>query len=223
MGAASTASSGFGSRIVGIGEWQHMPKFPRLKKKYLSHLKMQKERATTLFSIRNAAEKMQKELAFTTHCEKEHLSFQSFKIPLGMLKKRSKKPISRMKRSYTVDFAAAQAEDSPVPQQIPQDSSKERLTPTDEEEDLESQNFHEEDVGVPVRRSSNHLVTAIIESSPREQREAGASEAGSCSSEIVPRINSSNIIKRDNINEQVGRYLEEFLRDAPKIQTFFAG
>ena len=138
-----------------------------------------------------------------------------------MLKKRSKKPISRMKRSYTVDFAAAQAEDSPVPQQIPQDSSKERLTPTDEEEDLESQNFHEEDVGVPVRRSSNHLVTAIIESSPREQREAGASEAGSCSSEIVPRINSSNIIKRDNINEQVSRYLEEFLLDAPKNPNFF--
>ena len=200
-----------------------MLKFPRLKKKYLSHLKMQKERATTLFSIRNAAEKMQKELAFTTHCEKEHLSFQSFKIPLGMLKKRSKKPISRMKRSYTVDFAAAQAEDSPVPQQIPQDSSKERLTPTDEEEDLESQNFHEEDVGVPVRRSSNHLVTAIIESSPREQREAGASEAGSCSSEIVPRINSSNIIKRDNINEQVSRYLEEFLLEPPNSKRFFAG
>ena len=164
---------------------------------------------------------MQKELAFTTHCEKEHLSFQSFKIPLGMLKKRSKKPISRMKRSYTVDFAAAQAEDSPVPQQIPQDSSKERLTPTDEEEDLESQNFHQEDVGVPVRRSSNHLVTAIIESSPREQREGAgvASEAGSCSSEIVPRINSSNIIKRDNINEQVSRYLKEILDPSPKISA----
>ena len=32
----------------------------------------------------------------------------------ALLKKRtSKKPISKMKRSYTVDFAAAQAEDSP--------------------------------------------------------------------------------------------------------------
>ena len=28
-------------------------------------------------------------------------------------KRKSKKPISRMKRSYTVDFAAAQADDSP--------------------------------------------------------------------------------------------------------------
>ena len=112
-----------------------------------------------------------------------------------------------MKRSYTVDFAAAQAEDSPKQQSK---SSKERLlTPTDEEEDLES--YGElEDVGVPVRRSSNHLVTAIIESSPhtREQRGEEASvatseEVASCSSEIVPRMSSGSLIKRDNINEQV--------------------
>ena len=126
-----------------------------------------------------------------------------------MLKKRSKKPISRMKRSYTVDFAAAQAEDSPVPQQQSKSSKERLLTPTDEEEDLES--YGElEDVGVPVRRSSNHLVTAIIESSPhtREQRGEEASvatseEVASCSSEIVPRMSSGSLIKRDNINEQV--------------------
>ena len=126
-----------------------------------------------------------------------------------MLKKRSKKPISRMKRSYTVDFAAAQAEDSPVPQQQSKSSKERLLTPTDEEEDLES--YGElEDVGVPVRRSSNHLVTAIIESSPhtREQRGEEASvatseEVASCSSEIVNRMSSGSLIKRDNINEQV--------------------
>ena len=126
-----------------------------------------------------------------------------------MLKKRSKKPISRMKRSYTVDFAAAQAEDSPVPQQQSKSSNERVLTPTDEEEDLESY-VELEDVGVPVRRSSNHLVTAIIESSPhtREQRGEEASmatseEVASCSSEIVPRMSSGSLIKRDNINEQV--------------------
>ena len=114
-----------------------------------------------------------------------------------------------MKRSYTVDFAAAQAEDSPVPQQQSKSSKERLLTPTDEEEDLES--YGElEDVGVPVRRSSNHLVTAIIESSPhtREQRGEEASmatseEVASCSSEIVPRMSSGSLIKRDNINEQV--------------------
>ena len=135
--------------------------------------------------------------------------FEILVSPLGMLKKRSKKPISRMKRSYTVDFAAAQAEDSPVPQQQSKSSKERLLTPTDEEEDLES--YGElEDVGVPVRRSSNHLVTAIIESSPhtREQRGEEASvatseEVASCSSEIVPRMSSGSLIKRDNINEQV--------------------
>ena len=114
-----------------------------------------------------------------------------------------------MKRSYTVDFAAAQAEDSPVPQQQSKSSKERLLTPTDEEEDLES--YGElEDVGVPVRRSSNHLVTAIIESSPhtREQRGEEASvatseEVASCSSEIVNRMSSGSLIKRDNINEQV--------------------
>ena len=125
-------------------------------------------------------------------------------VPSGMLKKRSKKPISRMKRSYTVDFAAAQAEDSPVPQQVGQQRSRERLTPTDEEEDLESHNGELEDVGVPVRRSSNHLVTAIIESSPHtrtgHQREAEAASLAS-EAESLPRMSSS--IKRDNINEQV--------------------
>ena len=41
--------------------------------------------------------------------------FRSRLVQAGaLLKKRtSKKPISKMKRSYTVDFAAAQAEDSP--------------------------------------------------------------------------------------------------------------
>ena len=108
-----------------------------------------------------------------------------------------------------MDFAAAQAEDSPVPQQQSKSSKERLLTPTDEEEDLES--YGElEDVGVPVRRSSNHLVTAIIESSPhtREQRGEEASvatseEVASCSSEIVPRMSSGSLIKRDNINEQV--------------------
>ena len=134
--------------------------------------------------------------------------FEILVSPLGMLKKRSKKPISRMKRSYTVDFAAAQAEDSPKQQSK---SSKERLlTPTDEEEDDLESYGELEDIGVPVRRSSNHLVTAIIESSPhtREQRGEEASvatseEVASCSSEIVPRMSSGSLIKRDNINEQV--------------------
>ena len=39
--------------------------------------------------------------------------FGSRLVQAALLKKRSKKPISKMKRSYTVDFAAAQAEDSP--------------------------------------------------------------------------------------------------------------
>ncbi len=38
--------------------------------------------------------------------------FASRIVGAGMLRKRSKKPVSRMKRSYTVDFAAAQADDS---------------------------------------------------------------------------------------------------------------
>ena len=154
-----------------------------------------------------------------------------------MLKKRSKKPISRMKRSYTVDFAAAQAEDSPVPQQQSKSSKERLLTPTDEEEDLES--YGElEDVGVPVRRSSNHLVTAIIESSPhtREQRGEEASvatseEVASCSSEIVNRMSSGSLIKRDNINEQVhlrgkkvnekiGETLFTFKLDSAELQSF---
>lgn len=135
MGAASTASSGFGSRIVGI----------------------------------------------------------------GMLKKRSKKPISRMKRSYTVDFAAAQAEDSPKQQSK---SSKERLlTPTDEEEDDLESYGELEDIGVPVRRSSNHLVTAIIESSPREQREAGAASVATSEEVASSRMSSGSLIK-PNISEQ---------------------
>ena len=127
--------------------------------------------------------------------------FEILVSPLGMLKKRSKKPISRMKRSYTVDFAAAQAEDSPVPQQQSKSSKERLLTPTDEEEDLES--YGElEDVGVPVRRSSNHLVTAIIESSPREQREAGAASVATSEEVASSRMSSGSLIK-PNISEQV--------------------
>jgi hypothetical protein len=78
----------------------------------------------------------------------------------ALLKKRtSKKPISKMKRSYTVDFAAAQAEDSP--QSLPKpryDDSSHR------EEDSQSPLLQDHDCDIPVRRSSNHLVTAIIES-----------------------------------------------------------
>ena len=45
--------------------------------------------------------------------------FGSRLVQAALLKKRSKKPISKMKRSYTVDFAAAQAEDSPQSLQKP--------------------------------------------------------------------------------------------------------
>ena len=126
--------------------------------------------------------------------------FEILVSPLGMLKKRSKKPISRMKRSYTVDFAAAQAEDSPKQQSK---SSKERLlTPTDEEEDDLESYGELEDIGVPVRRSSNHLVTAIIESSPREQREAGAASVATSEEVTSSRMSSGSLIK-PNISEQV--------------------
>ena len=48
--------------------------------------------------------------------------FGSRIVGAGLLRKRSKKPISKMKRSYTVDFAAAQAEDSPS--QRPKNNSR---------------------------------------------------------------------------------------------------
>ena len=80
-----------------------------------------------------------------------------------------------MKRSYTVDFAAAQADDSPQ-QSLGQNhgnrnnsgklSSGEQLLsyPQEEENSPESPTvMHEIDDGdIPVRRPSNHLVTAII-------------------------------------------------------------
>lgn len=68
-----------------------------------------------------------------------------------MLRKRAKKPISRMKRSYTVDFAAAQAESGDDPGKGSPDISEEIESPVHEIDD------------VPVRRSSNVVTAAIIE------------------------------------------------------------
>merc|ERR1711935_1233267 len=83
-----------------------------------------------------------------------------------------------MKRSYTVDFAAAQADDSPQ-QSLGQNhgsrcnsgklSSGEQLLSSAQEEENSPELptvMHEiDDSDIPVRRPSNHLVTAIIESS----------------------------------------------------------
>ena len=81
-----------------------------------------------------------------------------------------------MKRSYTVDFAAAQADDSPQ-QALGQNqghrsnsgklsSGEEQFlcSPQEEENSAESPTvMHKiDDSDIPVRRPSNHLVTAII-------------------------------------------------------------
>ena len=81
-----------------------------------------------------------------------------------------------MKRSYTVDFAAAQADDSPQ-QTLGQNqghrsnsgklsSGEEQFlcSPQEEENSAESPTvMHKiDDSDIPVRRPSNHLVTAII-------------------------------------------------------------
>ena len=81
-----------------------------------------------------------------------------------------------MKRSYTVDFAAAQADDSPQ-QSLGQNhgnrsnsgklsSGEEQFlcSPREEENSAESPTvMHKiDDSDIPVRRPSNHLVTAII-------------------------------------------------------------
>ena len=82
-----------------------------------------------------------------------------------------------MKRSYTVDFAAAQADDSPQQSTLGQNqghrsnsgklsSGEEQFlcSPQEEENSAESPTvMHKiDDSDIPVRRPSNHLVTAII-------------------------------------------------------------
>lgn len=94
------------------------------------------------------------------------VGFGSRTVGVSMLtgpKRRAKKPVSRMKRSYTVDFAAAQADDVPVRRRPP--------SPTRQD----SQDEYDEHDPVVVREPppSNHLVTAIIETgcgqvNPRE-------------------------------------------------------
>ncbi len=99
-------------------------------------------------------------------------SFGSRTVGVAMLKgpMRRKKPISRMKRSYTVDFAAAQAADSP--ENLPVPDRPQKMIEDDEEEEEEHRPRPQindtpspfEEVEPPV---SHHLVEAVIETSPR--------------------------------------------------------